>query len=715
MTKIKTIPQMIRDKYLESMKLGSDNQFSIVKIYPKDLSSLIRSKLYNFNHNQYSFLPDSGDNVFIPSDIYAEPSFIAETGRTIISKLLFRKEEEDGDTVFCVPLFILYYAFPEITEELAKWEDTGTDEGIIELMETDYLYKSIQLTDGIQEDEEDLYRVLDPCNAGFYPSLPSEFELRIPGKPNIQLTKVKNGISEVAKEIFDSKYLSEEPEGLSKVLKRTVYSNGASYFDFFSITDDVLDKINNKKVIDARLSTHSMVDRAVYSLVTVINSKRTVLGKSIESNRYDITSVIFIPKNVEVISDGALSQYDRLTNIVIEPNSNLKHISGRLLQSDYITKFIVPEKVETINNLGFYADCFSYIPLRKVIFSSNNSLKKIGPFSFYTSELMNLENRPAVLRNYIKSFYRKYTPLPSSLEEIGDFAFATGWNIFRYCIPFEDKLKRGLDKEHLKKLYFSKIGYEYRSCRTNPTYQNNYWCHSEIPDLSGCKNLKRIGVGAFRRCMLTRDTLIIPESVEVIEDYAFSLCIGIRKVEFKGDKIRYIGEKAFFGCKDLCSIIFNKPLKNIDRLRYMTFAFTNITSLNFAGLPNLKVMEACSILPLNYAEPKNIFSLKPLKTPKRVTQVNKIHVKEKYVLSEADKTHGSKSTLGAPTLEEYKLSCEGNGKSWNGPMAEGLSSFVEDDFILRYLQYLNTDKRLFNYEAKFKIPSEIHTGVYCRI
>lgn len=90
------------------------------------------------------------------------------------------------------------------------------------------------------------------------------------------------------------------------------------------------------------------------------------------------------------------------------------------------------------------------------------------------------------------------------------------------------------------------------------------------------EGVKRIKRYAFANCKIKK--VILPESLEEIEDYAFSHAASLESVEFN-EGLRVIGMSAFSGC-DLRSVKLPESLKKIEE-----YAFEDNTELNEITIP----------------------------------------------------------------------------------------------------------------------------------
>lgn len=622
----------------------------------------------------------------------------------INSLLLYRR---NGKIYF--PKFLLYYIYPEINELIKEWE-SAEGEGIIELTEKDPLFDKMILVKFYPElVKENLLN----SNESFYRTTLCNKVM----EPDENARKISNTIEKI---YSYEESMSDELGSLfvgNKKARRKYFS-----FDYVIVTDNDLDILNSylpssnetiKSPRHYRYIVREINSPLIHSfgsgIIQIILSKRKIMisnpALGVPGSTLDSMRIIFLPKDLEIISGEGLVGCLKLQSIVFEPGSNLKHVSKNILDS-MVTKLTLPSKLETIGSFSFLTEClFGTSFLRFVIFKNNHCLRKIGPFAFYITD--------AYIDNPKIEESRNYISLPETIEEIGDFAFATGTSIYNLSGDLSDHLIGTEDSRLVKQRYFeSEIKDRVFKKEGNNIYKLIYFCGSNIPDLSKCSKLKRIGVGAFRRTSLSNDgTVIIPASVEIIEDLAFSNNLSIKKVVFeKGSKLKYLGEKAFFNCQRLKEVIFGSPVE-LDRIRYMTFAFTNITTIDLKNLPKLKVVESCAIINPSLLTPDY-----PLKNtvhwenkPSKCIILNNLHVREEFEVKYRKMIDGpiKSIVLRSPTIEQYLNII--NNKEYTTvydistvrtTIIKGnnrLTCNIEDQAILEYLEYLNSAKKTKNY------------------
>ena len=707
----------IKESTLSRYKLSEDTLLDIIELDLDNISPKVSLRIYSRLEGIHGLFYNHQTGIAHINSILTNDT----RKRTILKQLNYCNElinslllcRRNGKIYF--PKFLLYYIYPEINELIKEWEN-AEGEGIIELTEKDPLFDKMIL---VKFYPELIKENLLNSNESFYKTTLCNSVM----EPDENARKISNTIEKI---YSYEESMSDELGSVfvgNKKERRKYFS-----FDYVIVTDNDLDILNsylpssNDTIKSPRNYYFKVYDKINLPLirsfgsgiVQVILSKRKIMisnpALGVPGSALDSMRIIFLPKDLEIISGRGLTGCLKLQSIVFEPGSNLKHVSKNILDS-MVTKLTLPSKLETIGSFSFLTECiFGSSFLRFVIFKNNHCLRKIGPFAFYITDVY-IDN-PNVEES------RDYISLPETIEEIGDFAFATGTSIYNLSGDLCDHLIGTKDSRLVKQRYFeSEIKDRVFKKEGNNIYKLIYFCGSNIPVLSNCSKLKRIGVGAFRRTSLSNDgTVIIPASVEIIEDLAFSNNLSIKKVVFKkGSKLKYLGEKAFFNCQRLKEVIFESPVE-LDRIRYMTFAFTNITYMDLKNLPKLKVIESCAIINTSLLTPdyplKNTVHWK--NKPSKCIILNNLHVREefevKYRKMVGEQLIINLIVLKAPTIEQY-LNIINNEKYttvydistvrttvMNGNNAQNkLTCNIEDQSILEYLEYLNSAKRTKNY------------------
>lgn len=123
--------------------------------------------------------------------------------------------------------------------------------------------------------------------------------------------------------------------------------------------------------------------------------------------------------------------------------------------------------------------------------------------------------------------------------------------------------------------------YEYNTLKDGTVEITGYHGSSKdvkIPEKLAGKSVSQIGEGAFYSSNIK--TLVIPNSVKTVDQYAFNNALYLSSVNFIGGTTS-IGRYAFYGCKNLKSVKLNSGLETID-----TYVFYGCSSLKKIEIPD---------------------------------------------------------------------------------------------------------------------------------
>ena len=310
----------------------------------------------------------------------------------------------------------------------------------------------------------------------------------------------------------------------------------------------------------------------------------TRIGSTAFGNCDSLISVQ-IPDSVTELGYGAFSACDGLVSAALSPH--MTKIEKRTFSHcGSLMTVIIPDSVTEICEDAFYK-CEN---LTQVVLPPQ--LNRVGMNAFYGCAL-------------------KYVRVPASVSSIGYMAFGNCRELTRITL-----LGNGTD---LDSDVFSRCavksagpiggGYDYEFAWTDAIPDNAFTsCHaletvtlpktvtgigsrafyycSSLTDIGLPDGLTDIGEYAFENCGSLMD-LKLPRSVTNVGDRAFAGC-GVRSAGPVGSgcDLEYpwterIPEKAFWGCKDLVSVIFPETLTDIG-----VFAFGQCTALKYLRIPD---------------------------------------------------------------------------------------------------------------------------------
>ena len=188
---------------------------------------------------------------------------------------------------------------------------------------------------------------------------------------------------------------------------------------------------------------------------------------------------------------------------------------------------VIPDSVENIGIQAF-VNCGE---LRTVVLSESMKDIPVGMFEGCPNleSVTMSEGVVSIGERAFQGTALKQIDLPATLVSVGDGAFSA-------CNAL-----KSINVDAQNPSYASKDGI---------LYDKNYEKLLIVPkSLAGsitiADGVKMIGKGAFSDCMQLEE-VILPESLERIEEFGFYSCTNLRNVEI-GDQVTYIGQNAFIG------------------------------------------------------------------------------------------------------------------------------------------------------------------------
>jgi len=356
------------------------------------------------------------------------------------------------------------------------------------------------------------------------------------------------------------------PGSLTKISEYAFYSSGTNKSDFIiDLSNTRVESIDEKafwcsKITELKLPVES-------------NTLKTI-GNSAFAYCMRLSGRLVIPGSVEVIGDYAFQNDVSLSVIDISYVSN-------------------PE-LKTVGKEAFY-NCHM-----KGYLSIGNTVEKIGEYAFAYNEFdsLTINNNGNILGN--KAFFSSRPPKNIAYmgPEISISQFSSIWgyerdgssNIqvdkFSTGEYSRNGYQRGYNETEDGFVYYIKDDYceivgvnkAMLPC-TIPSKIDNYtvksvggFCNTPISgQLTIPDTVEIINDFAFSKCDI-RGELIIPSSIKEIKSYAFSGCANLRSVTIS-DNLQSIMDGAFLGCKGLEKLVIPESVENI---RYNAFYDTGI-------------------------------------------------------------------------------------------------------------------------------------------
>lgn len=286
----------------------------------------------------------------------------------------------------------------------------------------------------------------------------------------------------------------------------------------------------------------------------VINEGITEIGKeAFNHNAYDQSfpiSSVSLPNSLTMIDVAAFNTQRQMTSINL--HSGIKKIGESAFFECSKLK-----NVQLYDGVQYGASCFAYSGVESITIPATAELSN-NVFA-YCDKLTNLtiENGVKIIpqSTFADCVSINEIVIPSSVEEIGDSAFA---------ISGTDPVggaKKITINEGVKK-----IGWNAFVGNTNVT-------NIVIPD-----SVENMGKDIFGKCTNLR-SITLPSNITVISENMFSGCSSLENIVFP-ENLTFIGDSAFYGCSSLKSIVFPEKLTEFDE-----YAFMGCTSLKEITLP----------------------------------------------------------------------------------------------------------------------------------
>lgn len=386
-------------------------------------------------------------------------------------------------------------------------------------------------------------------------------------------------------------HLSETIVVTQEIMPKGSYDNGtvtintAGYMkrflgdDFLNITSlKIVGPINGNDVYVLRqmLGAASFKEEEKGKLATLDLSEATLVEGGFYLNKY-----IYITGNEcfstdNMIGTDMFSSCENLQKIIL-PKGITAICETAFSSSKALTSITIHEGCTTIDNLAFYG-CSSLTSI-----TIPNSVTSIGESAFnYCHGLKSVIIGDGVVSIGSRAFNEcgniSSITIGKSVATIGEDAFFYSSadivhikDLSAWCkIKFANKkavpgTNIFLNNEELIKLIVPE----------DVTEINDYaFINSEITELSMGNNITSIGREAFFGCR-NLTSVVIPESVTSIGREAFYGCISLKSVVI-GDGVTSIGEGAFKACNELTSVTIGNSVASIGDEAFMNCRLSSL-------------------------------------------------------------------------------------------------------------------------------------------
>lgn len=247
--------------------------------------------------------------------------------------------------------------------------------------------------------------------------------------------------------------------------------------------------------------------------------------------------------------DAKIELYENSTS-----NVNLQS----LFWGGQIKNVIFGESVKKVSEFAFIFQK----ELTSIILSEN--IEQIGQFAFYGC-------------TGVKSLY-----LDNSLKKIGRYAFAYCSSLNSVTIPesveYSD-ISPFYSCTNLKNINYNAINCQYTGIDYDNNSINPMVTNASVESIIIGSKVKIIPESFFASTFVTN--IVIPDSVESIESFAFSDCQKLNRIEI-GKNVKNIGISAFSKCISLNSITIPENVNNIGF--YAFYKCTNLENVNYNAI-----------------------------------------------------------------------------------------------------------------------------------
>ena len=222
---------------------------------------------------------------------------------------------------------------------------------------------------------------------------------------------------------------------------------------------------------------------------------------------------------------------------------------------------------------GAFDNC--YVELKKITIPSN--VENIRDFAFNNCALSSVH-------------------LSEGVKTIGTGAFGSCDNLTSIMIPSTmERMSKSAFDSSIKTVVFNARALEYYTSSSNfsePLFSGatsitfgdkveripDYICvnGTSLKSVSFGKKVNTIGGHAFENCTNLESPIVLPESLDTIDFYAFSGCTKIPSVTFN-ENLKYIGNYAFSQCSGLKSAVLNGTISVLDKTFESCSALKSLT------------------------------------------------------------------------------------------------------------------------------------------
>ncbi|MBE6529135.1 MAG: leucine-rich repeat domain-containing protein [Ruminococcaceae bacterium] len=266
-------------------------------------------------------------------------------------------------------------------------------------------------------------------------------------------------------------------------------------------------------------------------------------------NNTKFFSSVIIPDSVTSIDTWAFEYCNGLKKVTI--GNGLTIIAdGTFYNCNYLESVVIGEKVETICKDAF-SRCYNLI---SVTFKDNNRLKSIGRHAFYGCSSLT-----GVYITDIEAWC-------GVSFDIGDYEETSNPIMRAKNLYMNGNLVKNLVIPKTV-TSISRDAFYGCSCITSITFEAG-------------SQLTQIGYRAFSRCTGLTGSLVIPDNVNSIGDWAFEYC-GITSITFPKSAAISVGSGVCYKCNNLKNVYFSSNLQSIGSEAF--YGNTSLANIYFNG------------------------------------------------------------------------------------------------------------------------------------
>jgi len=297
------------------------------------------------------------------------------------------------------------------------------------------------------------------------------------------------------------------PNGTGYNYAADAFPPGVTIINTFS--DGKFEYINSNKTLIRALVDKKGVFPTIPSSVTGIDSMAFINNS--------VSGSVILNKELEDISSYAFEGCNRITSLIIPPNSSLKYIGLRSFYQSSIGGNIDLSKCPNLTNI--WDESFSFSRITGLNIGSSSSLLTIGDGAF---------SNCTTLAGQIK--------IPSNVTSIGAGAF---YNTRITTLSFLQPKITIINKDTFSSCY-SLTSFQLSSgvfiSDTITKVDDRAFkdCNKLAGSLIFGLSITTIGISAFENCSKLTGVLIIPSTVTSIGSRAFAGCTGFSKIILPG-------------------------------------------------------------------------------------------------------------------------------------------------------------------------------------